>query len=1265
MLLTLAPVNIMAQDKESGFTDVKDTDYYAQAATTLAELNILAGYPDGTFGPEKSITRAEMAVVVCKMIDKDTEAQKAKGKTKFSDVEEGSWATGYINVASEEGIISGDGDGTFRPGDNVKYEEAIKMIVCALGYGDDIEVDASDWSKGYIEVAKEKGITDDLKGSKGEASTRGDVAVMAYNGITVGLSAPVISLKAGTYSGTQNARLSTETEDAVIYYTTDGSEPTENSKKYTDPISITRSCTLKAVAIRNGVSSSVASAEYNISVQLISGGASSSSSRDESDDEYTVSFDLNYDGAVGAPASQTVNKDDCAVAPTTPEREGFAFVGWYVDNTYAELFNFATPITKTYTLVARWVDMNDTTDTDSDGLTDPIEEYYGTDKTKPDTDEDGLTDFFEIKSSSTNPLVIDSDENGTNDADEDFDEDSLTNRQEQENNCNPHSDDTDMDGLTDYDEINTYNTKPDIADTDEDGLDDGDEIELGLNPLVQKTDGETLDSERTFTQELEKDNISAELLSEDNAAIPALTLTANGNINNEVIISGTSSNDFSDSRAIIGEAIDITGDNISEGTISFKLKDEGTSLLAVDDTDETFNTNLICKYNEDGSNEYLDTDYNASTKTLTADIDEAGTYFVLNVQNLFDELGLAMPSVTDLDSLTDTETVSLMSIDEEESKQNNNSNEISEEIVLFTDEDIAEDVNVVAASAETEKVTLMAAQGAMAQADIVFIIDTTGSMGDEINNVKNNINSFVDVLKSKGVSAGLALIDYQDITVDGYDSTRVHKNGTSNWFYNMDDYKTAISNLYLGYGGDEPECAVDALETARLLDMRASAGKIFVLVTDANYKVDNRYGIPSMAAEIELLKNAGVSCSVISPSYEQSTYYNLYTDTDGIWANIYGNFNTELTALADKIGEEIVGDGYWIYLQGPVPVPVRLNAMPKEGSSEDTDEDGIPDVEELESATPTGEIDLDELITKVSRGVITGTDYGIVKMYKYKSSPHEKDTDFDGFLDKEDTDPKKWDVSYRDLSILSKAVYSDLAPGTILSEEKIELKTSDGIVASSAEMKGWKVAEAVYNPLTGFEGAAYVNGKNIVIATRGSEDKDLADILQDWVTADIVGFVTGLNWQLPAMETFVKNVVKEYGSHYDNFYVTGHSLGGYLALMAGSQLVWKGVKDKIEGVVTFNGLGLSPMSGIFDVDDYINLGGIRAKVKNYKVEGDIVSMIGTTPGDDISIPMSDSLGEWSVGNAHSLVSFAERFSNDIRKPEYSCAKKGLNDEKSK
>ena len=133
-----------------------------------------------------------------------------------------------------------------------------------------------------------------------------------------------------------------------------------------------------------------------------------------------------------------------------------------------------------------------------------------------------------------------------------------------------------------------------------------------------------------------------------------------------------------------------------------------------------------------------------------------------------------------------------------------------------------------------------------------------------------------------------------------------------------------------------------------------------------------------MAAEIELLKNAGVTCAVVSPSYEQGTYYDLYNGTNGVWADIYGDFYSELMTLADKIGSDVVGDGYWVYLEGPVPVPVRLDEEPKVGSTVDTDKDGIYDIDELEGATPSGSIDLDVLITKVSMGAITGTDYGTV-----------------------------------------------------------------------------------------------------------------------------------------------------------------------------------------------------------------------------------------------------------------------------------------------
>lgn len=724
---------------------------------------------------------------------------------------------------------------------------------------------------------------------------------------------------------------------------------------------------------------------------------------------YTVTFNSNGGSSV---ASVTVKKGETVSEPVAPTRSGYLFDGWYISKEYSTKFNFkTTKINKNITLYAKWNPNNS-----DKTVPDEVQELFGTDPEKEDTDDDGLTDYQEIYLIGTDPTLADTDGDGISDADEDQDEDKLTNLDEVQLGTDPTKADSDNDGLTDYEEHKKYKTNPCNVDTDTDGLWDGDEVLLGLNPLVQKSDGKTLDANRTFTQTVDEENIDERLLSDDNAAIPSLVATASGNLNRTVSIERTDSHDFSDSRAIVGHAIDIIGSSMTDGKLSFTLADADTVLTAA--AGKSYNTKLICKYDSKGNTVFLDSELSSDKKTLTASINGDGTYFVMDVAALFDELGLQLPDVADVMSMSVEEdaelTAASIGIDDIQNGQCNG------EHGSLSVQAVVDEQDIVPASADTRKELTLAA-AAKAQADIVFIVDTTGSMGGVINNVKNNISAFVDALTEKGISAAMALVDYQDITHDGYDSTRVHKNGSSNWFYNVADYKAAIQKLYADDGGDTPECAVDALETARLLDMRASAGKIFVLITDATYKVDNRYSIPSMSAEIELLKNAGVSCSVVTSSSLESTYAPLTTGTGGIWADIYGNFQNELLSIADKIGEEIVGDGYWIYLDGPVPVPVRLDEMPSDISKADTDKDGILDRDELADTKPTGEIDLDELLTKVSRGVITGTKYGIVKMYDYKSNPTEKDTDFDGIEDSKDKAPK--DNSFK------ATVYDSVAEG--------------------------------------------------------------------------------------------------------------------------------------------------------------------------------------------------------------------------------------------
>ena len=130
-------------------------------------------------------------------------------------------------------------------------------------------------------------------------------------------------------------------------------------------------------------------------------------------------------------------------------------------------------------------------DTDSDTLPDYLEVLYLTDLNNDDTDGDGLPDGVEVYRTYTDPLRVDTDNNGVNDVDEDYDKDKLTNIEEKNYGTDYDNIDTDYDSLSDYDEVNgvkskdglhTYITDPLSDDTDSDGLRDDTELKLNLNP---------------------------------------------------------------------------------------------------------------------------------------------------------------------------------------------------------------------------------------------------------------------------------------------------------------------------------------------------------------------------------------------------------------------------------------------------------------------------------------------------------------------------------------------------------------------------------------------------------------------------------------------------------------------------------------------------------------------------------------------------------------------------------------------------------------
>lgn len=421
-------------------------------------------------------------------------------------------------------------------------------------------------------------------------------------------------------------------------------------------------------------------------------------------------------------------------------------------------------------------------DSDGDGLTNSNETILNTNLNLFDTDGDGLDDGYEYYILESDPSNMKTDEEGISDSEDDFDYDGLSNLEEYELGTNPLFEDTDGDGLTDKEELNTYLTDPLICDTDQDLLSDYDDILLGFDPLkVDSNDNGIMDYDEKIQQEVGVDNVADTLL-QDNDAMPSLTVLTNGNVNSVAVIREYDSIEFGDSNSIIGKVVELTGFEFDSAIIKFEVSNVITPQVNMEG--HILNKLLICHYSDEGGTEYLETQYDAFTNTVSAEINDTGIYFVLDVETLFGELGITLPFI---------------------------------------------------------------------KADTFSAFSTS---------------SYVDIVNTS----------------------------------------------------------------------------------------------------------------------ESEEYY-------------------EPMSIVDISKDAIINDGAWIYLDGPIPVPLKLNELPTEGSVIDSDGDGICDIKELSEITPSKEVNLDEIITIASGGLISNRSYGVVNCYEYISNPVLADSDNDGYSDEEDLAP--------------------------------------------------------------------------------------------------------------------------------------------------------------------------------------------------------------------------------------------------------------------
>lgn len=186
VVLAFAMILSMGAISTFAYSDVEAGTKTDEAVTILSNLNILKGYEDGTFKPDETVTRAEMAAIICRTLGYESQAESSKGTTVFNDVAGDHWASGYVNVAQAQGIINGYGNGQFGPEDKVTYEQAVKMIVSALGY-DLVAAQKGGYPTGYLAVASAEGITKNANGKVGDPAKRSSIAILTYNSLEVRL----------------------------------------------------------------------------------------------------------------------------------------------------------------------------------------------------------------------------------------------------------------------------------------------------------------------------------------------------------------------------------------------------------------------------------------------------------------------------------------------------------------------------------------------------------------------------------------------------------------------------------------------------------------------------------------------------------------------------------------------------------------------------------------------------------------------------------------------------------------------------------------------------------------------------------------------------------------------------------------------------------------------------------------------------------------------------------------------------------------------
>ena len=168
----------------AAFTDQADIKVENEVVDTLIELGVINGYTDGSFKPNDTVTRAEMAKMIYVLRTGNSDASAYNNdKTTFTDIK-GHWARGYVKYCQSLGIIAGQSATTFAPDQTVTAQEAAKMLLVTLGYdAQKAGLVGINWASRTNALADENGLLEDVTTSFTGPCPRQYAAQLIYNAI--------------------------------------------------------------------------------------------------------------------------------------------------------------------------------------------------------------------------------------------------------------------------------------------------------------------------------------------------------------------------------------------------------------------------------------------------------------------------------------------------------------------------------------------------------------------------------------------------------------------------------------------------------------------------------------------------------------------------------------------------------------------------------------------------------------------------------------------------------------------------------------------------------------------------------------------------------------------------------------------------------------------------------------------------------------------------------------------------------------------------